>query len=107
MRPLRAARRALKPPLPGIGDGDREDLRADVKAAELHAERILLEALERLSGGAGDGAVVVPAALPPRRRLWDIALNRSPADYAPRKLLAVAVRCAYESYSVRAAAEAV
>ncbi len=61
VRPLRAARRALKPPLPGIGDGDREELRADVKAAELHAERILLEALERLSGGAGDGASTLEA----------------------------------------------
>lgn len=60
-KPLRAARRALKPPLEGVPDPDREDLRDSVKSAELHAERILLEALERLSGRRQGGASTLEA----------------------------------------------
>lgn len=41
--PLRAVRRELK------GSAPHEDLRADIKAAELKAERALLEALEPLA----------------------------------------------------------
>lgn len=53
--PLRAARRALKSPAPAIDDPSREALRTRVKAVELESERLLLEALERLSVfGAGD-----------------------------------------------------
>jgi uncharacterized protein (TIGR02444 family) len=53
--PLRAVRRALKPPLPPVADQAREGLRDDVKAAELRAERVLMETLEAIShhhGGA-------------------------------------------------------
>jgi uncharacterized protein (TIGR02444 family) len=63
--PLRAARRALKPPWPPVADHAREALRAEIAAAELHAERVLVETLERLGGapGAGvDGLTAMKAA---------------------------------------------
>jgi uncharacterized protein (TIGR02444 family) len=53
LSPLRAIRRALKAPLAPVADGAREGLREDVKAAELRAERILVETLERLGGASG------------------------------------------------------
>jgi uncharacterized protein (TIGR02444 family) len=53
LTPLRDIRRALKAPHPPVSDGAREGLREDVKAAELCAERVLLETLDRLSGGQG------------------------------------------------------
>lgn len=67
--PLRAARRALKPPLAGVAEADRLDLRESVKAVELHAERILLEALDRESGGRGEGASTLEA-LRAASRAW-------------------------------------
>jgi uncharacterized protein (TIGR02444 family) len=50
LRPLRETRRVLKPAFPPIEDDARKDLREDVKAAELRAERVLMETLETLSG---------------------------------------------------------
>lgn len=47
--PLRNARRDLKASTPPVDDAAREALREDVKAAELRAERLLLETLETLS----------------------------------------------------------
>lgn len=49
LAPLRAARRGLKPARRPVPDVAREALRTKVKAAELGAERLLLEALERLA----------------------------------------------------------
>ena len=46
--PLRAVRRNLKAPSPPVEDQAREGLREDVKAAELRAERVLIETLERI-----------------------------------------------------------
>jgi len=46
--PLRQSRRALKPALPPVEDAPRLALREDVKAAELKAERLLMETLEGL-----------------------------------------------------------
>ena len=54
LRPLRAARRGLKQDLPGDAAA-RLDLRAHVQDLELVAERLLLETLEQLPRGAGDG----------------------------------------------------
>lgn len=59
--PLRAVRRALKPALPPVDDAAREGLREDVKAAELRAERVLLETLAELSGGEPQGAHALDA----------------------------------------------
>jgi uncharacterized protein (TIGR02444 family) len=61
LQPLRAVRRRLKTPCPPIGDAAREGLRQDVKAAELRAERVLLETLERL-GAEGGGRTALDAA---------------------------------------------
>src|ERR1700740_1746139 len=57
LRPLRAVRRALKAPAPPVPDAAREGLRQDVQAAELRAERVLLETLEGL-GGAREGSAL-------------------------------------------------
>ncbi|MFN3520982.1 MAG: TIGR02444 family protein [Phenylobacterium sp.] len=60
--PLRAVRRGLKPPLPPVDDRAREGLRDDVKAAELRAERVLLETLELLGTGGADAVSALRAA---------------------------------------------
>jgi uncharacterized protein (TIGR02444 family) len=65
--PLRAARRALKAPSPPVADTARERLRGDVKAAELAAERVLLETLEGLGGR---GAASPRAALTAASHAW-------------------------------------
>jgi uncharacterized protein (TIGR02444 family) len=61
VRPLREVRRALKAPLAPIGDDAREALRTDIKAAELRAERALLETLEMLTGDRRGGAAPLAA----------------------------------------------
>ena len=55
LSPLREVRRALKPARPPFADGDREGLREEVRAAELRAERLLMETLEELTRAAGIG----------------------------------------------------
>lgn len=55
LKPIREVRRTLKPAFPGIGDDAREGLRDDVKAAELRAERVLMETLEGLASAARGG----------------------------------------------------
>ncbi|MDE2486651.1 MAG: TIGR02444 family protein [Alphaproteobacteria bacterium] len=67
--PLREVRRALKAPAPPVADADREGLREDVKAAELRAERVLLEALASLSGNERGGAAAL-AALQAASSAW-------------------------------------
>ncbi len=52
--PLRNVRRALKTGRRPFDDAAREGLREDVKAAELRAERVLMETLESLGGPAAD-----------------------------------------------------
>jgi len=59
--PLRDVRRALKAPVAPVHEEARERLREDVKAAELHAERVLLETLAGLSGEAKGGAHALDA----------------------------------------------
>lgn len=61
LKPIRRVRRALKPAFPSIGDEAREGLREDVKAAELRAERVLMEALEGLAPAAGGGRPALEA----------------------------------------------
>jgi uncharacterized protein (TIGR02444 family) len=61
VQPLRAVRRALKAACSPVDDGAREALREDVKAAELRAERLLLETLAGLSRSAGGGAPALAA----------------------------------------------
>lgn len=59
--PLRELRRALKPPLAPVSDAAREGLREDIKAAELRAERVLMETLASLAGAQGGGAAALTA----------------------------------------------
>ena len=75
LTPLRDIRRALKAPHPPVADGAREDLREDVKAAELTAERILLETLAGLSHGKGGAPALT--ALEAASAAWG---NAAPAD---------------------------
>jgi uncharacterized protein (TIGR02444 family) len=53
LSPIRAVRRALKPAFDGVADAPREGLREDVKAVELRAERVLMEALEAMTAARG------------------------------------------------------
>ncbi|WP_332765535.1 TIGR02444 family protein [Phenylobacterium sp.] len=55
LKPIRQVRRALKPAFPPVDDGAREALREDVKAAELRAERVLMETLETLAPASSGG----------------------------------------------------
>jgi uncharacterized protein (TIGR02444 family) len=66
--PIRAVRRALKPAFPGIDDARREALREDVKAAELRAERVLMESLEAMTGDRGGAQAL--AALEAASAAW-------------------------------------
>jgi uncharacterized protein (TIGR02444 family) len=59
--PLREVRRALKAPCRPIADADREGLREDIKAAELRAERVLMETLAQMAGEASGGAHALDA----------------------------------------------
>jgi uncharacterized protein (TIGR02444 family) len=68
LAPIRAVRRALKPAFPGVADGPREDLREDVKAVELRAERVLMETLEGLTDGRGGAHAL--AALEAASAAW-------------------------------------
>jgi uncharacterized protein (TIGR02444 family) len=68
LTPLRSVRRALKPPLPPVADKAREGLRDDVKAAELHAERVLMETLETMGGRRGGAHAL--AALEAASAAW-------------------------------------
>lgn len=72
LKPIRQVRRDLKPAFAGVDDGAKEGLRDDVKAVELRAERVLMEALEALAGGASGG---VPAleALKAASAAWEPA----------------------------------
>ena len=55
LKPIRAVRRALKTTFLSVDDGAREALRDDVKAAELRAERVLMESLEGLASSQSGG----------------------------------------------------
>jgi len=75
LSPMRAVRRALKPAFAGVADDDREGLREDVKAAELRAERVLMQALQDLSKKQGGAHAL--AALEAASKAWG---RPAPAD---------------------------
>jgi uncharacterized protein (TIGR02444 family) len=68
--PLRAARRAMKPEVPGIAQEARESLRAEVKALELRAEQLLIETLETLAPDAASGVIPLVPALSAAVAAW-------------------------------------
>jgi uncharacterized protein (TIGR02444 family) len=61
LKPLRAVRRSLKPPFPPVADHAREKLREEVKAAELRAERTLIETLATMGKHAKGGTPALEA----------------------------------------------
>lgn len=61
LTPIRSIRRALKPAFAGVDDTAREALREDVKAAELRAERVLMESLEGMAGSESGGRPALEA----------------------------------------------
>lgn len=67
LTPIRTVRRALKPAFARVDDRAREGLREDVKAAELRAERALMESLEPLGKNGGAHAL---AALEAASAAW-------------------------------------
>jgi len=75
LAPLRQVRRALKPAFDGVADASRESLRDDVKSAELRAERVLMEALEAMTGDQGGAHAL--AALEAASKAWG---KPAPAD---------------------------
>jgi uncharacterized protein (TIGR02444 family) len=75
--PLRAVRRALKPRAPDLDDGDREAVRAQVKAVELEAERCLLAALEALAPAPSGSSRPPINALVAAARVWSPTTPRA------------------------------
>ena len=82
--PLRNVRRTLKSPRAPFDDVAREGLREDVKAAELRAERVLMEALESLAGPAE--TVDPPAALRRAAMAWSGAAPAAALDRLAKAL---------------------
>lgn len=74
--PLRAVRRTLKTPVPDLEAEARLAVREQVKAAELAAERFLLEGLEALSPPPIGPARPALDALAETARLWDRVVPR-------------------------------
>ncbi len=68
--PLRAARRAMKREVQGMADGAREALRAEVKALELQAEQLLIDALAAMAPEAGGTALPLAPALAAAAAAW-------------------------------------
>ena len=77
IEPLRVIRRRLKKPIPDMGDDARESLRAQVKAAELSAERLLLEDLETLAPEAKLQALPLAPALVAAAKAWSNVTPRA------------------------------
>lgn len=84
LAPLREVRRALKPAVAGVADAAREGLREDVKAAELRAERVLLESLAEM--GRNRGGAPALEALTAASAAWG-----PPAPVAALAVLAAAL----------------
>jgi hypothetical protein len=63
----------MKPEVPGVPDAAREALRAEVKALELQAERLLIETLEALAPDAGAAVLPLGSALAAATAAWPAA----------------------------------
>ena len=78
--PLRAARRAMKPEVPGVADAAREALRAEVKALELQAEQLLIETLEALAPEACGAVSPLQPALAAAAAAWPADASEAALD---------------------------
>ncbi len=74
---LRTLRRTLKKPIPDLEDDGREAVRAHVKAAELEAERRLLEQLETVAPEGPAAKVALAAQLVEAARVWSRTVPRA------------------------------
>ena len=74
--PLRAVRRTLKTPVPDLETDARLAVREQVKAAELAAERHLLNGLEGLSPAPTETPRPPVDAMADAARLWDRVVPR-------------------------------
>ncbi|AYG95322.1 TIGR02444 family protein [Brevundimonas naejangsanensis] len=74
--PLRAVRRTLKAPVPDLETEARLAVRDQVKAAELAAERHLLEGLQALAPAPAEAPRPPLDALVETARLWDRVVPR-------------------------------
>ena len=70
LRPLRSVRRALKQPSPGVAVAAQDSLRARIRAEELAAERVLLEALEARTPPPGGEATPLDQVLRDAAGAW-------------------------------------
>ena len=91
--PLRALRRDLEAARPPIGDGAREALRVQVKAVELQAERVLLEALEALAAEVAQPQIDCLDALAGTASAWACARDLPSPDLSEIKHLAGLICC--------------
>jgi len=80
IRPLRAIRTTLKKPIPDLDDAAREAVREQIKAAELQAERRLLEGLEALAPEPEGSARPLLQALAEAARAFAPAVPRAALD---------------------------
>jgi uncharacterized protein (TIGR02444 family) len=78
--PLRTARRAMKPEVPGISDAAREGVRAEVKALELQAEQLLIEALEAIAPAPGPAELPLRPALAAATAAWAAEASETALD---------------------------
>ncbi len=71
--PLRAVRRALKTPRPGVAASGQRTLRLHLQAEELTSERLLLDALEPLAPPPGTQPIETGQALRAAMAAWSPA----------------------------------
>lgn len=76
VEPLRAVRRGLKITTVDIADDDRLALREQVKAIELHAERVLMNGLATLAPAPSESPRPVIDALAETARAWSGVVPR-------------------------------
>ncbi|MBB5746407.1 TIGR02444 family protein [Brevundimonas variabilis] len=74
--PLRVIRRAIKSPIPDMGDLARELIRDRIKAVELEAEKHLLAALEQLAPPPDGAPKPAIDGLVDTARLWSRVVPR-------------------------------
>jgi uncharacterized protein (TIGR02444 family) len=84
--PLRAARRAMKPNVPGVVDAARAALRAEVKALELQAEQLLVETLETLAPEDASEALPLAPAIAAAAAAWPAEAPGAALDRLARTL---------------------
>jgi uncharacterized protein (TIGR02444 family) len=86
IRPLREIRRRLKPPFPGLEETAKSALREQIKAVELKAERVLIDALEALAPAAAGAPLLAAQALAAAGAAWPSPAPRPAIETLAQKL---------------------